>query len=67
MLLQHLKSVDEGIARTEAAMKMALADSIFYDLISDTAEALLEAHGEQLPLEKSCQNDTDIDAALDMV
>ena len=45
--VQHFKSVEEGTAETEAAMKMAIADSIFDDIIGDTAEALLEAHGLQ--------------------
>ena len=47
--VQHLKSVDDGIARTEASFKMAIADSIFNDIVGDTAEAFLEAHGLQAP------------------
>ena len=45
--VQHFKSVEEGTVDTEAAMKMAIADSIFDDIIGDTAEAFLEAHGLQ--------------------
>ena len=48
---QLLKSVEEGTARTEACLKMALADSIFDDIIGDTAEAFLDAHGLQKPSE----------------
>ena len=43
--MQHQKSVDEGTAQTEAALKMAIADSIFDDIIEDTALAFLDAHG----------------------
>ena len=49
--MQHQKSVDEGTARTEASLKMAIADSIFDDLIGDTAAAFLDAHGLQEPPE----------------
>ena len=47
--VQFLKSVDEGVARTEADLKMAIADSIFDDIIGDTAAAFLDAHGLQEP------------------
>ena len=43
--MQHLRSVEEGTASTEAAMKMAIADSIFDDIIGDTAAAFMDAHG----------------------
>ena len=49
--VQLLKSVEEGTAKTEACLKMALADSIFDDIIGDTAEAFLDAHGLQTPPE----------------
>ena len=51
--MQHLKSVDEGSAAKEATLKMAIADSIFDDIIGDTPVAFMEAHGEEVP--KSAQ------------
>lgn len=51
--VQLLRSVDEGIARKEAALKMAIADSIFDDMIGDTAVAFLDAHGLQEPPESA--------------
>ena len=51
--VQILRSVDEGITRKEAALKMAIADSIFDDIIGDTAEAFLDAHGLQEPPESA--------------
>ena len=39
--VEHLTSVEEGTASTEAAMKMAIAD----DIIGDTAAAFMNAHG----------------------
>ena len=49
--VQFLQSVDEGIASKEAHLKMSIADSIFDDIIGDTAEAFLDAHGLQEPPE----------------
>lgn len=40
-LLQLLKSVDEGIARTEASFRTAIADSVFHDLMGAVYELCL--------------------------
>lgn len=46
--VQFMGFIQPGTAVQEAMMKQFLADSIFDDIIEDTAEALLEATGEQL-------------------
>ena len=43
--MQHAKDVEDGIKKQEAAVKNAIADSIYDDLLGDTAEAFLDAHG----------------------
>ena len=45
-LVQFMCSVEKGTAFTEAQMKMQIADSIFDDLIGDTASMLLDMLGE---------------------
>ncbi len=40
--VQASASIDRGTASAEAQLKMQLADSIFDDLIGDTASMLLE-------------------------
>jgi len=47
--VQFTSCVDRGTAAQEAMMKMQIADSIFDDLIADTATAFLEATGQELP------------------
>lgn len=53
--VQLLKSIDEGAAGTEASFKMAIADSMFDDLI-ETQRQCLDAHGLQ-ELSGDCSSD----------
>lgn len=45
-VVQFMCSVEKGTASMEAQMKMQIADSIFDDLIGDTASMLLDMLGE---------------------